>query len=328
MTASICLCTYNGGLFLKELLDSLAAQTLRPAELLVGDDGSSDNTLQILRDFAADAPFPMEILTNERRLGPASNLERLLVRATGDVLFPCDQDDIWAPKKIEVLTQALDESPRQGAAICNSSFIDDAGRPLPGSLFERVHLNESTRQLVVSGSGSAMVRIARSNVVANHALVVRRNALDLLLPFGPRSYADWWIAIVLSATTGITIVDDCLVAYRLHDSNTIGMLDRLSSAKRVSPEAAVGFRADMLHDAIARVSELRPGALTSADRVVLEELTAHLRIRGLLPARRARRVIPVLREAIGGRYNRFSEGWRSAVIDVVRQNSPGHRKAG
>ena len=60
--------------------------------MLVGDDGSSDDTLQIVRDFAADAPFPVQVLSNQRRLGPpAGNLELLLSEATGGVLFPCDE---------------------------------------------------------------------------------------------------------------------------------------------------------------------------------------------------------------------------------------------
>jgi glycosyltransferase involved in cell wall biosynthesis len=94
---------------------------------------------------------------NEQRLGPAYNLERLLVRATGDVLFPCDQDDIWSPEKIEVLVRALEESPASGAAIGNSSLIDGAGRPLPGSLFEWAGLDVTTRKLLASDSSAAVM---------------------------------------------------------------------------------------------------------------------------------------------------------------------------
>src|ERR1039458_4587147 len=159
MTASVCLCTYNGGRYLKDQLCSLAAQTFLPAELLVGDDGSSDDTLDILRDFVASAPFPVEILPSESRLGPAANLERLLVRATGDVVFPCDQDDIWDSAKIEVLARTLDKFPSSGAAICNSTLIDGEGRSLSGSLFERAGLDTPTRELLASGSSAAMVEI-------------------------------------------------------------------------------------------------------------------------------------------------------------------------
>jgi glycosyltransferase involved in cell wall biosynthesis len=320
MIASACLCTYNGGRYLEELLHSLAKQTLLPSELLVGDDGSSDDTLAILRGFVTEAPFPVDIVVNEQRLGPAYNLERLLVRATGDVLFPCDQDDIWSPEKIEVLVRALEESPASGAAIGNSSLIDGAGRPLPGSLFELAGLDVTTRKLLASGSSAAVMEIARRNVVASHALAIRRSALDLVLPLGFHWHADWWIAIVLSATTGITIVEDRLVEYRLHDLNTVGLPEKRPLAERASRERIDRFfrRADLLDAALARVGELRPGMLSPADRAVLGAQSAHLRARGSLPVGRGCRLVPVLREARGGGYRRFSNGWRSVVGDIVR----------
>ena len=322
MIASVCLCTYNGERYLKELLDSVAAQTLPPSELLVGDDGSSDNTLEILHAFAADAPFPVDIVVNEQRLGPAYNLERLLVRAKGDVLFPCDQDDIWDPAKIEGLVRALEESPDSGAAICNSSLIDGAGRALPRSLFELVGLNAAKRKLLASGSSAAVMEIARRNVVASHALAVRRNALDLVLPLGFHWHADWWIAIVLSATTGIAIVDDRLIKYRLHDLNTVGLPEKRPLAERASRERVTRFlrRAELLESALARVGELRPGMLSPDDQAMLEAEGAHLRTRGSLPVERGLRVIPVLRELRGGGYRRFSNSWKSAVVDVLRSS--------
>jgi glycosyltransferase involved in cell wall biosynthesis len=317
--ATVCLCTYNGGRYLKELLDSLAKQTLLPSELLVGDDGSSDDTPEILRDFAAYAPCPVEIFANEQRLGPACNLERLLVRATGDILFPCDQDDIWDPGKIEVLARALEESPGSGAAICNSSLIDARGRVLPGSLFERVGLDASIRHLMELGT--AMVPIAGRNVVASHALALRRSVLDVVLPFGPLRHADWWIALVLGATTGIAVVDDCLVAYRLHDTNAAGLREDLRIAERASASAAARFssHADMLEAAIARVDLARPGRLAPRERAVLEARVTHLRTRESLPAKRSQRVSTVFREAIRGRYAQFGNGWRSVLIDIVRE---------
>jgi hypothetical protein len=165
-----------------------------------------------------------------------------------------------------------------------------------------------------------MVEIARRNVVASHALAIRRSALDLVLPFGSDWQADWWIALVLSAITGITIVEDCLVEYRLHDRNTVGLREKLPLSERVSHERVGRFssRAALLEAAIARVSDLQPGAPSASDRVTLEAQIAHLRTRGSMPARRARRLLPVLREARRGGYHRFSNGWKSALGDVVR----------
>jgi glycosyltransferase involved in cell wall biosynthesis len=318
-SASVCLCTYNGELYLRPLLDSLAVQNMLPAELLVGDDGSSDDTLRIVREFAAIAPFPVEIVSGEGRLGPAGNLERLLRRASGGFLFPCDQDDVWAPGKIEVLTSALGNSPGPGAAICNSSLIDARGRVLTGSLFERAGLDASTRRLMEAGG--AVVQIADRNVVASHALALRRSALELVLPFGPIRHADWWIALVLSATTGILVVDEPLVSYRLHETNTVGLAQDVRLAERTSVSTVIRFssRADMLGQAIARIDEVRPGKLTPSERAVLEARLAHLRVRESLPPKRSRRLATVLREATAGRYAEFGNGWRSALIDVVRR---------
>jgi hypothetical protein len=166
------------------------------------------------------------------------------------------------------------------------------------------------------------MEIARRNVVVSHALAIRRNALELVLPLRFHWHADWWIAIVLSATTGITIVEDRLVRYRLHDLNTVGLPEKRPLSERASRERITRFlrRADLLDSALVRVSELRPGMLGPADWAMLEAESAHLRTRGSLPVERGRRLIPVLREARGGGYRRFSKGWRSAIGDVLRSS--------
>ena len=68
-STTVCLCTYNGARYLRPLLDSLANQTSPPSAVLVGDDCSTDDTLDILRDFSKTAPFRLDVVQNERRLG-------------------------------------------------------------------------------------------------------------------------------------------------------------------------------------------------------------------------------------------------------------------
>ena len=162
------------------------------------------------------------------------------MRAKGSVLFPCDQDDVWNPVKIETMVGALDGSPGSGAAVCNSSLIDAYGRTLPGSFFELAGLDAWMRGLMEAGR--AMLQIKDHNVVASHAIALRRSALDLVLPLGPTPHADCWIALILGATTGITVVDDRLVAYRLHETNTVGISDgKVRLAERVSAPTAARF---------------------------------------------------------------------------------------
>ena len=103
MKLSVALATYNGGRHLREQLDSIARQTLLPTELVVSDDGSSDDTLAIARRFAADAPFPVVVVTGER-LGFTKNFVRAITRCTGDLVALCDQDDVWSAHKLAVAT--------------------------------------------------------------------------------------------------------------------------------------------------------------------------------------------------------------------------------
>ena len=107
-TASIALATYNGEKFLQRQLDTLAAQTRLPDEMAVCDDGSTDGTLEILRQFAETAPFPVRIFQNLKNLGPGRNFRKAFSLCEGDVTFFCDQDDVWFPEKLETLVRDLE----------------------------------------------------------------------------------------------------------------------------------------------------------------------------------------------------------------------------
>ena len=103
MKISIALCTYNGEKFLREQLDSFSVQTRLPDEVVVGDDCSTDRTVEILEEWAKTAPFRVEIVRNPQNLGYEKNFEQTMLRCTGDVIFPSDQDDVWLPEKLSRL---------------------------------------------------------------------------------------------------------------------------------------------------------------------------------------------------------------------------------
>lgn len=102
--------TYNGERFIREQLDSLAAQTRPPDELVVTDDGSTDRTLQILDDFSRNAPFPLKIHRNASRLGWSDNFLRAISLCDGTWLALCDQDDVWSPTKLATVQSHIDNN--------------------------------------------------------------------------------------------------------------------------------------------------------------------------------------------------------------------------
>src|SRR5579884_3482594 len=99
--------TYNGDRFLREQLDSIAAQTRAPHELVVSDDGSTDRTLEIVREFSASAPFPVKLLQDERRLNYRLNFRRAAQNCSGDLIAFSDQDDVWQTDKLEKMARAF-----------------------------------------------------------------------------------------------------------------------------------------------------------------------------------------------------------------------------
>ena len=103
--------TFNGGRYLSEQLESIRRQSLLPTELILCDDGSSDDTLNVARRFAADAPFKVTIDAHGKRLGFTGNFVRAIGQCTGEIVALCDQDDVWSEDKLAVAAaQFADES--------------------------------------------------------------------------------------------------------------------------------------------------------------------------------------------------------------------------
>src|SRR6202167_2057678 len=122
---SVAMCTYNGERFLPQQLASMAKQTRLPDELVVCDDGSTDRTVAIVREFAASAPYPVRVFENERNLGFAANFERAIGLCEGDLIALSDQDDIWYPIRLERSEQEFAAHPEAGLVFSDGEIIDD-----------------------------------------------------------------------------------------------------------------------------------------------------------------------------------------------------------
>jgi glycosyltransferase involved in cell wall biosynthesis len=109
---SVAMATYNGSAYLREQLESIAAQTRPPDELVVSDDRSSDETLAILREFASGAPFRINLYQQPAKLGYPQNFSAALEQCSGKFVFLCDQDDVWMPEKIDSVLDCFHRAPQ------------------------------------------------------------------------------------------------------------------------------------------------------------------------------------------------------------------------
>lgn len=103
---SVCIATYQGEKYIREQLASILCQLDDADEIIVSDDGSTDRTLDIIRQMA---DHRIKIVEGPHRHSPTLNFERALQEARGDYIFLADQDDVWKPDKVQVCMKWLQE---------------------------------------------------------------------------------------------------------------------------------------------------------------------------------------------------------------------------
>lgn len=322
---SVALCTYNGQRWIEPFLESLRRQTRPPAELVVSDDGSSDQTLALVAAFARDAPFPVHVAGNQRRLGSTFNFATAFSRCTGTLIAPADQDDVWASTKLERLAGAMGAR-GLAMAFSDGTVIDGEGRPLDTTLWAGVGFTPIEQRRFAR---DPLGLLLRRSVVTGAAMMFRAEYLDRLLPFptalnGPGSLMlqDRWIALVLAAVAEVGAVAEPLIAFRQHAAQQTGLRRPLTTGeagrqlRRRTKSAGIGLvtRADQLEAVRGRVQ----GDAHSGVEARLTAAIDHLRARAALHDARLARLPRVWRELAGGRYHRFSGGTRSAVADLAR----------
>ena len=235
MTIDILLATYNGARFLPEQLASLAAQSHADWRLLVRDDGSRDDSVRLVREWAETVPQQVRVIEDERTgLGPSQNFATLLGASDAPYFAFCDQDDQWLPHKLETMLGAIvrSEADRGVAtpalAFCDLLVVDEKLRPIAPSFWRLSRLPVHSRSL---RPFDLLVRNVVTGCASMGNAALRQAALPI--PEGARMH-DWWLALVASSEGVLLPVAEPLIRYRQHGGNAVGALDArwLSLAKR------------------------------------------------------------------------------------------------
>ena len=222
-TLEVLVCTYNGAPFVVEQLQSIVAQTTRVNKISIYDDKSSDDTLSRVQEFVNQLPLNhrrlFTIHVNSTNLGYARNFIEAVANATEDILFLCDQDDVWEPRKVETFLGLFNEhSPDM--VFSDGSLIDESGRA-------------SNRMTVLESYGLSRKRISRfpddafdllmkRNYINGAAAAIRKVAAQEALPLPCDMPHDYWLAIWCSLHGGIVATPQTLYRYRQHNRNVIG----------------------------------------------------------------------------------------------------------
>jgi glycosyltransferase involved in cell wall biosynthesis len=313
---SVALCTYNGAQFLRDQLISIHDQTRPIDELVISDDGSIDETWEII----CASKLPILSNRNPVRLGVTRNFEKAIAQCTGDIIFLCDQDDRWRADKVETLLKSL-ESPRVHLAFSNAQIVDAALSPLGYRMWDSIWFDSDERRQVADGS--ALPVLLRHAIAAGSTLAFKSKFLPLLLPIPdlPHSH-DIWITLILACIGRIEPVNEDLIQYRLHGGNEVGMrqygfLDQIRMARHQIKTNAFAFLAELHEAAYERLTNQTRWPVHPNLLVMLEDKIRHSRRRDELPRGLIRRLGTIGSELYRGNYRKFSYGYKSVLQDLL-----------
>lgn len=225
---AVLLATYNGAARLQEQLESYVAQKYLPALLLVSDDGSKDETCEIVTTFAAANPgLEVRLISGPHR-GAAQNFLNLLRACPDwiDVVALSDQDDVWLPDKLLRGLRALAEAPDQDQCLLYCGRSWECDETLGNRRLSRGLKRPATFR-------HALVQ----NVAGGNTMMLNRRALDLVQKASPAARKlvvhDWWLYQIITGVGGQVIFDNApLLLYRQHAGNLIGANRGLQAKKK------------------------------------------------------------------------------------------------
>lgn len=245
---SVVMTTYNGERFLWEQLSSILSQTRSPDEVIIFDDCSTDHTVDILLNFIRDNDLHNWLVhNNQKNLGYLKNFRKAMEKSTGEIIFLCDQDDIWEPEKIEMMAAVMEENASIQAVACNYRLIG-GDRTLQESTARKYYTppERKTADLSLVKSGKTLYY----NIAQGCASAYRRELVDIycavegcwILPH------DWALNLLAYQRQGLYYLNRELLLYRIHDKNQMGIVNAKQTVYNRIPR--LEKYAKMMEDAV------------------------------------------------------------------------------
>lgn len=217
---SVAMTTYNGEKYIRKQIESILNQSMKVDEIIVCDDGSTDKTVEILKEY------PVTVYQNEKNLGYRLNFKKAMSLCTHEYTFLCDQDDIWEPDKVKIMIEIMQKNPNIHVLASSFVYIDSKDDPIymkqkknwsNNNLYPRKVLENDLVQVKFDEYFSC-------NYFQGCSLVLDKWIKDLALEnFDSRLPHDWLLSMIASSYQGMYFYNKPLFRYRLHDNNSIGV---------------------------------------------------------------------------------------------------------
>lgn len=213
LSCSVVLSTYNGKKFLEKQLDSIRNQSRNPDEVIIGDDGSEDNTVLIITSYIKKYGLNWRLICNDKNKGFYKNFIDLAYQTKSDVVFFCDQDDIWDVDKIKESMSFFESHPSAMAVSCNIKCIDQNDFPVKNRQYFNVDRVTKIK----------LKNILYTSNILGCTLGFRRKLLNMIEQNRLKAIAgshDTLISIVAASVDGLYKIPYVGLSYRIHGHNT------------------------------------------------------------------------------------------------------------
>ena len=316
MKISVVIAAYNGFDHIREQLESIRNQSIVPHEIVISDDGSTDNTCGIADEFARNTPdINVVMIQNSAPHGVDHNFANALRHASGDVIFICDQDDVWLPNRVETMLSVFDGK-TPAATFCDSSIVDADLKPL-GFTHIQSRGFSSVKECFSCGSKAFLKRVPP----AGHDMAFSREFLDILLPFPDlRDCYDTWIGLVLYALGAWKFsCDQPLTLFRRHQKSVTrsGLIpsfsEKLALAKKAVKDDTSNWYALLYAELISRTQN----RITPEMLKLLEARRRHSMTRSMMNTAFFKRSKLILQETCNGNYFRFGRSFSNIFQDLL-----------
>lgn len=321
------MCTYNGAEFLPAQWASILAQSRKPDEIVVCDDGSSDQTRSLLEELAKESAIPVTLRFNQTNLGSVKNFEQAIGLCAGEIIALSDQDDVWRSDKLQIIAEAFKRNPGAGLVFSDAEIVDENLAPLGRRMWTEVCFEPYKQKLVARGR--ALEVLITGWTVTGATMAFRSEFVNVSLPIpeGIAMIHDGWIALTIAAVAGVVAIDEPLIKYRQHGRQQIGAPARPESPSQPRGVQAIesAFRRRNSSGDLHKILETLGGRLLVQARAYdtrkalafVKDYGFHLNVRANLPQRRINRVPRILRELLTLRYHEYANGFKSAAKDLV-----------
>lgn len=215
---SVAMATYNGEAYIVQQIESILRQTHPVDEIIIVDDGSTDRTVDYIRQL--NCPL-IRLWQNETNLGYIENFYKALAQTTGAYIFLADQDDIWEPDKVEQVLSVLQGSEETMAVCTGFTLIDAAGNPIPDA--RQYQINPFVLRRHKPVEPITLHRLAFGNVLQGCTYGLRRAVVDAYLQLhNAEVIHDYQLMLIAASMGRVLYLNEPLIRYRLHGNNAVG----------------------------------------------------------------------------------------------------------